>query len=79
MNIESIIGVAIATAGGVLLATQIPSDAVMYRDRETGHMTLDSGNEAMKNYERKVWLYRIGLLLLAIGGAVQAHAASTGC
>lgn len=75
MNIESIAGVAIATIGGILLATQIPSDAVMYRDRETGQMTLDSGDDAMKSYERKVRLYRLGLLLLVIGGVVQGHAA----
>lgn len=75
MNIESITGVAIATVGGFLLATQIPSDAVMYRDRETGEITFDTRDDAMKSYERKVWLYRIGLLLLIAGGVVQGHAA----
>lgn len=75
MSFESIAGVTVATIGGVLLATQIPSDAVMYRDRETGQMTLDSSDDAMKSYEMKVWLYRLGLLLLVVGGVIQGHSA----
>ena len=68
------VGIVIATIGGCLLATQIPSDAVMYPDRSKSDMTLDGSSSAMKKYKRKTWLYRLGLLLLVVGGAIQAHA-----
>lgn len=74
MNLVGTAGLICATIGGVLLATQIPSDAVMYRDRETGDMTLDSSPEAMARYEKKVLLYRLGLGLLVVGAGAQGYA-----
>lgn len=74
MNLLGTVGLVCATVGGVLLATPIPSDAVMSRDRKTGDITLDSSREAMKRYENKVWLYRIGLGLLVIGAGAQGYA-----
>jgi hypothetical protein len=68
------VGVVLATIGGGLLATQIPSDAVMFPDRSKSDITLDSGPSVMKRYRQKLFLYRLGLLLLVVGGAIQAHA-----
>ena len=73
MNSVGTTGLICATVSGVLLAT-VPSDAVMYRNRETGDMTLDSSPEAMKRYERKVFLYRLGLGLLVVGAGAQGFA-----
>lgn len=72
-----IFGLILATIGGLLLATQMPSDAIMYRNPETGEMTLDSTEPAMKRYQRKTWWYRIGIFLLLLGACLQFLASMT--
>lgn len=74
IQLLSAIGIATVAVGGILLATQLPFEAVIYRIKGTSEMTVDESEPAMERYTRKLRLYRLGIFALVVGSALQAYA-----
>jgi len=70
-TVISILGIICTMIGGILLATQIPTDVILRKSEEGEGMVLDDRPETMCKYKKKVFLYRLGLAFLVIGSILQ--------